>query len=174
MTMALYLGQFFLTGELLDRVAVPPIMDRCRFLSKISFEVADRVITAAVAGRYALIRFGGTISAGLQGFECRPPSYRVVLTPYLDLQPRMLNPLIGALLKKNLAGRPGIDWSGKRLCLELAGWPFFAPAAEKLCGDNFFLKLGDVPASPGRGGILFNFYLDDLSRGSGGNGKEED
>jgi len=39
--MALYIGQFLLTGKLLNRVAAPLLLERYRFLNDLSFQIVD-------------------------------------------------------------------------------------------------------------------------------------
>lgn len=161
--MTLYLGQFLLTGELLNRIAVPLLLERYRFLNDLSFEIADQMVTAGVSGRYTLIAFKGSVSAHLLQFNFKPSAYRVVLKFSTDLRPRVLNPLIAGLLEKNLAGRPGITWSESRLYLELDKMPFFSGARERLGGKALLQLLQITYEQQDSGdGMLFNLYLNKL------------
>ena len=71
--MALYIGQFLLTGKLLNRVAAPLLLERYRFLNDLSFQIVDYTITAKISGRYSLIDFKGLVVADLLQFKFEPP-----------------------------------------------------------------------------------------------------
>jgi len=67
--MALYIGQFLLTGELLNRVAAPLLLERYRFLNDLSFQIVDYTIMAEISGRYSPIDFKGLVAADLLQFK---------------------------------------------------------------------------------------------------------
>lgn len=160
--MALYIGQFLLTGKLLNRVAAPLLLERYRFLNDLSFQIVDYTIMAEISGRYSPIDFKGLVAADLLQFKFEPSVYRVDLKLSLDLRPRILNPLIAGLLKKSLAGQPGITWSESQLTLELDKMPSFTALEERLGGVDLFslLQVTHDQQDGGRG-ILFNLYLNE-------------
>lgn len=159
--MALYLGQFLLTGELLDRVAAPAIMKRYRFVHSISFRIVDHFVIAEISGRYSLIGFKGFVAAHLVKFNFGRSVYRVELELSVDLRPRFLNPLLTGLLKKKLDRRPGLTWAESRIQLELAKMPFFKQIKERLPDDSLFSQLEIIRDGQGGGGMLFKIYLNE-------------
>lgn len=158
--MALYLGHVLLSGELLNRMAVPLLLGRYRFLNDLSFEVAGRTVTARLAGRYARIGFRGSIAARLLPFGGPAPACRTEWQLTFDLRPRLLNPLLAALLGKQVSGRPGMAWGDGRLSLKLNELPFMRTAREMLGGAMFLAALpaDPDPDGPGRG-LRFDLYL---------------
>lgn len=157
--MNLYLGQIVLTGELLDRVLAPVLLRRYRFLNRLRFEIAENTITAQLAGRYALFRFSGFVSAELLLPGNGEPDSRIDLKLYLELRPRFLNLPARSLLKKYLTGRPGITWSVNRLSLDLEKASTLAEPRESLGGGSI-ASLFRVSLEKNRGsGIPVNLYL---------------
>lgn len=157
--MPLYLGQIVLTGELLDRMLAPALLRRYRFLNRLRFEIAENTITAQLAGRYANFRFGGSVSAELLLPGNREGKNRLEFDLWLNLRPRFFNPPARQLLKKNIAGRPGISWSGRRLSLDPENISFFTKSRDNL-GGNSIASLFKVSPEKNQGsGIPFNLYL---------------
>lgn len=170
--MALYVGQFLLTGAFLNRTAAPYLQKRYRFLRDLSFEAAGSTITARAAGKYFLVGFNGSLTAKLQQFHFQPSRRRVVMALSLELQPRFLKPLLTALIERNLRGRAGITWSESRLTLDLDRATFFTALRESTGGDNI---LGLIRISPDErwrsDGIAFNIYLGPADSGALGDDK---
>jgi hypothetical protein len=66
--MALFMGQFLISGELLNKVAAPLLKKQYRFLRELSFRIVDDFVMAEIAGRYNLLGFKGFVAVHLLEF----------------------------------------------------------------------------------------------------------
>lgn len=157
--MAVYIGQFLLTAELLNKVAAPLIKERYRFLQAITFRIVDDFVMAEISGRYSLLGFKGFITVHLLEFVFGRAAYRIELSFSLELSPRFLKPLVVGLLKKKLSDRPGVSRVASRLRLDLDKMPFFKQFQEGTGGGAFFSLLEITWDKQDSRGLLVNLYL---------------
>lgn len=157
--MPVFIGQFLLTGELLNKVAAPLIKNRCRFLHEISFRIVDDFVTAEISGRYSLLGFKGYLAVHLLEFLFGRSVYRIDLRLSVDLWPRFLKPLIAHLLKRKLSRLSGVSWTGNRIHLEPAKMPFFSQIEKTPPWGELFSLLEITRDDRDGRGLLFNLYL---------------
>jgi hypothetical protein len=157
--MALFMGQFLISGELLNKVAAPLLKKQYRFLRELSFRIVDDFVMAEIAGRYNLLGFKGFVAVHLLEFFFARTVCRIDLRLSVEMRPRFLKPLLMSLLKKKLSRRPGVSWSGSRLRLEPAEMPFFSQINEKPAWRELFSILEITRDGQDSRGLLFNLYL---------------
>ncbi len=160
--MATFIGQILVTAGLLNSLAAPLIKERYRFIRELSFRIVGSRITARVLGRRSLFRFTGFAAVRLTDFVFEPSFHRADLLLSLEVQPRFLEPIFVRLLGRELARRPGVDWSGNRLRLELAEMPCFIQLIEGAPWNNILSRIEITRCGQGaEGELLFNIYLHD-------------
>ncbi len=159
--MAIFIGRFLLTAELLNRAASPLIKKQYRFLKDLSFRIKDDYITAEMRGSYSLLSFEGFVALRLLEFIFCSPVYRVDLQLSAEVRPRFLRPLMISLLKREFARLPGVNWRGDQLRLDLAEMPFFVQVKEARAWCGLFSKLRANWDADEKGGLLFNFHFDE-------------
>ncbi len=172
--MALFMGQFLITGELLNKVAAPLLKKQYRFLQKISFRIVDDFVLAEFSGRYSLLGFKGFVAAHLLEFIFGSSVYRIDLRLSVELRPSFLQPLLLGLLKKKISRRPGVNWSGSRLRLEPAETLFFSQINETPFWRELFSMLEITWEEQERRGLLFNLFLHAPCRSDSRRGKGKD
>lgn len=156
--MALFIGQFLITGDMLSGVAAPLLQRKFPFLRKLSLTLDGDIIMAEIAGRYKLLGFKGHAKVRLLEFSFTPSLYRIELQLSAELRPSFLGPLLLGRLRKELSRRPGVSWSGRRLSLELAKMPFFRRIKEAPSWGELFSRLEIARGRDSRG-LLFNLFL---------------
>lgn len=164
-TMAVFIGQFVLTADLLNKIAVPLLKKQYPFLQEIAFRVTDDFVVAEVRGNYSLIGFRAFAAVRLREFIFEPGSYHIELQLSLAMQPRLLKPLLVELLKKRFTQQPGVDWEGDSLRFEPAVMPFFLQLMEEQTLKEIFLKLEIRRGEGDDRGMAFNLYLHGKDKG---------
>lgn len=159
--MAVFIGHFLLTSELLNKMAAPLLKRKYRYLEELSFRIVDDFVIAEIAGRYHLLGFAGSVALHLLEFLFGSSGYRIELRLSAEIRPRLMKPVLMSLIRKEVARLPGVSWSGKGIRLELVEMPLFLQIREAPPWNSIVSGLEVVREEKESRGLLFTLYLND-------------